>query len=147
MPTPFPASRVSKLFLLISIPVCRRSNLPTGEVGVRGWTLSQVIRPQESLALYKSFNSLWGGRMHMLAVFRIWYSINTDPNTILTRTTVQGFDSQKLEKIYCWKKSLFLIKNYCTINLSLGLHKGFSSYRRSLQPSKENIPHFKTWIF
>ena len=26
-----------------------------------------------------------------------------------------------------------------------GLHKGRSSYRRSLQPSKENIQHFKRW--
>jgi hypothetical protein len=30
------------------------------------------------------------------------------------------------------------------IYLSLGLHKGGPSYRRSLQPSKENIQHFKT---
>jgi hypothetical protein len=28
--------------------------------------------------------------------------------------------------------------------LSLGLHKGFPVYRRSLQPSKENIQHLKT---
>ncbi len=34
------------------------------------------------------------------------------------------------------------------INLSLGLHKGRTScYRRSLQPSKENIQHFKIWKF
>jgi hypothetical protein len=26
----------------------------------------------------------------------------------------------------------------------IGLQKGRPSYRRSLQPSKENIPHFKT---
>ncbi len=31
--------------------------------------------------------------------------------------------------------------------LSLGLHKGRPSYRRSLQPSKEYIQHFKTWKF
>ncbi len=31
--------------------------------------------------------------------------------------------------------------------LSLGLHKGRPSYRRSIQPSKENIQHFKTWNF
>ena len=31
--------------------------------------------------------------------------------------------------------------------LILGLHKGHLSYRRSLQPSKENIQHFKTWNF
>jgi hypothetical protein len=30
------------------------------------------------------------------------------------------------------------------IYLSLGLPKGRPSYRRSLQPSKENIQHFKT---
>ncbi len=32
------------------------------------------------------------------------------------------------------------------IHLSLGLHKKRKSYR-SLQPSKENIQHFKTWKF
>ncbi len=31
--------------------------------------------------------------------------------------------------------------------LSLGLHKRRPSYRRSFQPSKENIQHFKTWKF
>jgi hypothetical protein len=30
------------------------------------------------------------------------------------------------------------------IYLSLGLHKGFPSYRRSLQPTKEDIQHFIT---
>ncbi len=33
------------------------------------------------------------------------------------------------------------------IYLTLGLHKGRPSYRRSLQPSKDNIQHFKTWNF
>ncbi len=36
----------------------------------------------------------------------------------------------------------FFIKNF-NCNLSLGLHKGRPSYRRSLPPSKENIQHFK----
>ncbi len=39
----------------------------------------------------------------------------------------------------------FFIKN--CIYLSLGPHKGRSSYWRSLQPTKENIQHFKTWSF
>ncbi len=34
-----------------------------------------------------------------------------------------------------------------TIYLSLGLHKRFPGYRRSLQSSKENIQRFKTWNF
>jgi hypothetical protein len=40
---------------------------------------------------------------------------------------------------------IFLIKN--AIYLSLGLHIGRPSYRRSLQPSKENNQHFKISIF
>jgi hypothetical protein len=39
--------------------------------------------------------------------------------------------------------SIFLIKKIA-IYLSLGLHKGRPSYRRSLQPSKENIHYLKT---
>ncbi len=30
--------------------------------GGRGWAWSRILRLQESLALYKSFNSLWTGR-------------------------------------------------------------------------------------
>ncbi len=56
------------------------------------------------------------------------------------------FDDQKLEKLYSWKNlTIFLIKN-CNLRI-LGLHKGGPSNGRSLQPSKENIQHFKTWIF
>jgi hypothetical protein len=36
-------------------------------------------------------------------------------------------------------------KSKTTISLSLGLHKGRPSYKRSLQLSKENIQHLKTW--
>jgi hypothetical protein len=43
------------------------------------------------------------------------------------------------------KFDIFLSK--ITIYLSLGLHKGRPSYSRSLQPSKENIQHFKTSNF
>ncbi len=37
----------------------------------------------------------------------------------------------------------FFFKNYGTIYLFLGLHKGRPSYRRSLQPSKENVQYLK----
>ncbi len=43
------------------------------------------------------------------------------------------------------KFDIFLIKN-CNL-LFPGLIKGRPSYRRSLQPSKENIQHFETWKF
>jgi hypothetical protein len=49
------------------------------------------------------------------------------------------------KKITAEKNLIFFfnIKNWGTIYLSLGLHKGRPSCRRSLQPSKENIQHFK----
>jgi hypothetical protein len=44
----------------------------------------------------------------------------------------------KIFKIFIWSK--------LEIYLSLELHKGpAASYRRCLQPSKENIQHFKRW--
>jgi hypothetical protein len=39
----------------------------------------------------------------------------------------------------------FFLSLITAFHISPGLHKGSSSYRRSLQPSKENIQHFKTW--
>jgi len=54
-PSPSP---VSKLCLLLSLPVYRWSSLLTRECG-RGRTWSRIIRPQECLGLYKSFNPLW----------------------------------------------------------------------------------------
>ncbi len=57
-PTPSPPS-VSKLSLFLIFIVCRRSSLLTGEAGRgRVWARNQIIRPGESLALYKSFNTL-----------------------------------------------------------------------------------------
>jgi hypothetical protein len=49
---------------------------------------------------------------------------------------IQGFDDQKLEKKIWGSKT--------TIYLSIGLHEGRTSYKRSLQLSKANIQHFKT---
>ena len=57
-----------------------------------------------------------------------------------------GFDDLKFKKFiagnlisFSWSK--------IAIYLFLGLHKGRPSYRRSLQPSKENIQYLKTWKF
>jgi hypothetical protein len=52
------------------------------------------------------------------------------------RIRIQAFDDQKFKKIYSWKT---FFSSKIAIYLSLGLHKGRTSYRRSLQPSKENI--------
>ncbi len=71
----------------------------------------------------------------------------TDPDPVPIRT--QGFDDQKLEKIYSWQKIWYCFEfdKNIAIYFSLGLHTGCPSYRRSFQPSKENIPHFKTRNF
>ncbi len=47
---------------------------------------------------------------------------------------IQGFDDQTFLKIYSWKKTfIFWIQNTYYIS---NIHKGRTSYRRSLQPSK-----------
>jgi hypothetical protein len=56
---------------------------------------------------------------------------------IRIRIQIQGFDDQKLGK-FTAEKNIFLIKKI-TFYLSLGLHKGRPSFRRSLHISKENI--------
>ncbi len=61
------------------------------------------------------------------------FRLSTDPDPD------PEFWSRKIEKNLQVKKN--------TICLSLGLHNGRPSYRRSLQPSKDNIQHFKTWYF
>jgi hypothetical protein len=56
----------------------------------------------------------------------------------------QSFDDQKLTKNLLLKKKKKNLRSKTTNYLSLCLHIGFSSYSISLQPSKENIQHFKT---
>ncbi len=55
---------------------------------------------------------------------------------------ILGFDGRK----FTAEKNLTFF-DQTTIYLSLGLHKGRPSYRRSLQLAKENIQHFKTRNF
>jgi hypothetical protein len=50
----------------------------------------------------------------------------------------------KIEKIFSTEiNKLIFFGSKIAIYLTLGHHKGRPSYRRSLQPSKENIQHFK----
>ncbi len=78
----------------------------------------------------------------------------------LMRIPIQHFSSLRIQILFRiqyfhdqnWKitavKLLFIFfGSKMAIYLSLDLHKGCTSYRRSLQPSKENIQHFKTWKF
>jgi hypothetical protein len=53
-PPPPPLSPVRNLSLFLSLPVCHQSR-----EGVGGGGGCQIIRPPESLVLYKSFNTLW----------------------------------------------------------------------------------------
>ncbi len=56
------------------------------------------------------------------------------------------FEDQKFKTNYSWKK-ITSFGSKTTSDLSLCLHKGRPSYRRSFQLSKESIQHFKTWNF
>jgi hypothetical protein len=58
------------------------------------------------------------------------FQVNPDPD--------QGFDRKNEEN----KIQLFFFNSEIAFYLSLGLHKGCPSYKRSLQPSKKNIQHF-----
>ncbi len=51
------------------------------------------------------------------------------------------------KKNYSWKFFYIFFWSKTSVYLSLGLHKVYPSYRRSLQFSKEAIQHFKTWTF
>ncbi len=68
---------------------------------------------------------------------------DTDPEPVPN----PGFWWQKVEKNYSSKTFKIFFGSKITIYLYLGLHKGCASYRRSLQSSRENIHHFKTWKF
>ncbi len=57
---------------IASLRVCRRSSLLPGEGG-RGRAWSQIIRLQESLALYKSFNTLYQTRIFCPKCSVVWY--------------------------------------------------------------------------
>ncbi len=64
-----------------------------------------------------------------------WIRIQSGSNALMTKNW---------RKKYNWKFFCVLLLT-TAIYSSLGLHKGLPSYRRSLQPSKENIQHFKKW--
>ncbi len=65
------------------------------------------------------------------------FRLNTDPNPDLMTKNWKKFTAEKKKNF--WSKT--------AIYLSLGLNKGRPSYKRSLQLSKENLQHFKTWNF
>jgi hypothetical protein len=74
-----------------------------------------------------------------------------DPDLDQDTIRIQGFDDQtqklkkKIQLKMCFYFLFFLIKN--AIYLSLGLHKGHPSYRRSLQPSKRTSSASKNVIY
>jgi hypothetical protein len=82
----------------------------------------------------------WGGGLHQC--FGSGFMEPGTGSSILgwIPIRIQGFDDRN------WKKlNIFLSK--ISIYLHLGLYKGRPSFRRSIQPSKENSQHFKSWNF
>jgi hypothetical protein len=79
-----------------------------------------------------------------------WFNADPDPAFFSNcssgfRIRIQGLMTENWKKLQLKKKLIFFLGSKTTIYLSLGLHKGGQSYRRSLQPSKKNIQHYKTW--
>jgi hypothetical protein len=68
----------------------------------------------------------------------IYFLRSVDPDSIEFRTGSRGLMIKNSPQLTIF---FLLIKN-CNL-LIPRLHKGRPSYRNSLQPSKENIPHFK----
>ncbi len=77
--------------------------------------------------------------IHLIRIRIQHFSLNTDP--------APGFWWPKLFYKFTTEKKAHFWGSRTTIYLSLGLHKGRSSCKRSLQLWKENIQHFKTWNF
>ncbi len=80
-----------------------------------------------------------------MAVFWIrivWFQIQHF-RLIPIRIRIQSFDDQKFKNLQLKKLDIFL--SMIAIYLSLDLHKGRPSYRKNLQPSKDQL--FKTWNF
>ena len=69
---------------------------------------------------------------------QIRIQIQYGSRALMTKNWKKNY-SWKFFKIFFWSKT--------SIYQSLGLHKVYPSYRRSLQFSKEAIQHFKTWTF
>jgi hypothetical protein len=79
-------------------------------------------------------------QIHWFRIRIHYFRLNADPDPIRIQGLMKkNFTKFKAENFYIffWSK--------IAIYLSIGLHKGRPSYRRSLQSSKENIQHFKTW--
>ena len=76
-----------------------------------------------------------------------WFNADPDPEFFLIADPDPdpGFDDLKLTKNIQLEIKFLFYWSKIGIYLSLGLHKGRPSNRRSLQPWKENIQHFKTW--
>ncbi len=77
-----------------------------------------------------------------------WFNADTDPDPEVQvnpdTNPKQGVWWPKIGKKYSW---IIFFWSKTAIYLSLGLHKGRPCYRRSLQPSKENIQHFLFFYF
>ncbi len=75
-------------------------------------------------------------RINLFRILIQHFRLNIDPDPRFWWPT--------LKNIYSWKKIWFFWIKNCNLLISIGLHKGHLSYRRSLQPSKM---HFKARNF
>ncbi len=132
------------------------------------WTLYSVQGPVHHLSWTPDCSSLLPRRQHQLFIrslfgwpgchliffcinmlrIRIhWFWIRIQHSRLSTNSDPDlGFWWPKIKKKLQLNKSFKFFWSKIATYLFLGLHNGCLSYRRSLQPSKENIQHFKTFV-
>ncbi len=96
---PLPTSPICKLSLLLSLPVCGRSSLLTGEGGGRAW--SRIIPPRESLGFYKSsILSACGHANQERCAHCQKFMLSQENHTVKT-VKCYGDKFSKITQIYC----------------------------------------------
>jgi hypothetical protein len=122
------------------------------------WFLVEKNRGKFYIDPHKSLSGKMGILSICTAVFRIrigfWFQCGSGSSISGqcgsgSGILIQCVMTKNLKKCTAEKKLIRYI--FClskvAIYMYLSFHKGRLSYRRSLQPSKENIQHFKTWNF
>ncbi len=123
---------------------------PWGAAAVRGLSPEQTARHSvPAWSAYKQADLWIRIGLMRIRIQHFFLIADPDPDTDTDPDPVSNpeFLWPKIKKKFTAVNFFIFYGSKIAIYLSLGLHKGRTSYRRSIQLSKENIQHFKTWKF
>ena len=134
-----PGNCVAPFFLILHNSGCRR-------IKIRPFLWSGFLKHFKDLTSTLSLqlaqqSSTWDTERSKQGFGSVRNSFDTEPDPAFQAEYRSGSRVLMTNKFTAVKN---FVGSKTTIYLSLGLHKGRLSYRRSLQLSKENIQHFKT---